>query len=142
MPTALDQLTDKQEAGIIALLREPTHEKAAAAIGVDEKTLRRWLKDPTFERAYREARRETFRQAISLTQRYAPVAVQALLKIVADQKVAPNARVSAAGLLLKFSRESIELDDLAARVEALEQTAAAPGPTYAPPAPLPPARAA
>ncbi len=124
MPDAFAQLSPKQEDAILALLHEPTLGKAAESVGVDEKTLWRWLKDAGFNKAYREARRETFRQAISLTQRYAPFAVQALLKIVSDQKTPPSARVAAAGLLLKFSRESIELDDLAARVEALEQTTA------------------
>lgn len=115
-----DSLSAKQEDAILALLHEPTLGKAAESVGVDEKTIRRWLKEPAFEKAHREARRETFRQAIALTQRYAPMAVQSLLKIIADQKAPHSARVSAAGLLLKFSRESIELDDLAARVESLE----------------------
>jgi hypothetical protein len=142
---APNSLTPKQEEGIVALLNEPTVKKAAESIGVDERTVHRWLDQPEFSRRYRKARREAFAQAISLTQKYAPHAVQVLMKVMADPAAPYSAKVTAALGMLKFSRESIELDDLAARVEALEQTAAAPGPTYAPPAPpapLPPARAA
>jgi hypothetical protein len=139
---APNSLTPKQEEGIVALLNEPTVKKAAESIGVDERTVHRWLDQPEFSRRYRKARREAFAPAISLTQKYAPHAVQVLMKVMADPAAPYSAKVTAALGMLKFSRESIELDDLAARVEALEQTAAAPGPTYAPPAPLPPARAA
>ncbi len=73
MPITPDLLSTKQEDAILAVLHEPTLEKAAESVGVDEKSLRRWLKDTEFNKSYREARRETFRQAISLTQRYASV---------------------------------------------------------------------
>lgn len=50
------------------------------------------------------------------------MAVHTLGKIMADQAVGAAARVSAATALLKFSRESIELDDLASRVDELERS--------------------
>ena len=116
-----DNLSADQEKGIIALLSEPTIQKAAQTVGVSETTLHRWLKDPAFGRAYSTARREAFRHAISLTQRYAPHMVQVLMKVANDPAAAHSAKVSAATALLKFSRESIELDDVVQRVEALEQ---------------------
>lgn len=125
-PTGPDILPPEREQAIVALLREPSVQKAAEAVGVDESTLYRWLREPVFSRSYREARREAFRQAISLTQRYAPAAVQTLMKVMADPGAAHSAKVSAATALLKFSRESIELDDLAARVEQLEHASAQP----------------
>jgi len=48
--------------------------------------------------------------------------VHTLARIMADPSVPPAPRVAAATALLKFSRESIELDDLAQRVEALERS--------------------
>ena len=113
-----------QEKAIIALINEPTVKKAAEAVGVSEPTLYRWMRETEFSRMYREARRESFRHAIALTQKYAPAAVQTLMKVMQDPGAAHSAKVSAATTLLKFSRESIELDDLAARVEALEQSSA------------------
>jgi hypothetical protein len=116
-------LTPKQDQAIIALLNEPTIAKAATALGVSERTLHRWLEDETFHRAFRKARREAFAQAIAVTQRYAPVAVHTLAKVMTDTSVQASARVSAATNLLRFGREALELDDLAARIEALEQEA-------------------
>ena len=63
-------------------------------------------------------------QAIGLTQRYAPVAVNTLVKVMTDQFTPPGIKVAAAAILLRFGREGIELDDLAARLETLEQAAA------------------
>lgn len=117
-----DGLTHKQEAAIIALLNEPTVTKAAVACGINDRTIYRWLDEPAFSRAYRKARREAFAQAISASQRYAPLAVQTLAKIMADATLSVASRVSAATALLKFSRESIELDDLATRVDDLEKS--------------------
>lgn len=111
-----------QERAILALINEPTVRKAAEVVGVAEGTLYRWMREPEFARMYREARRENFRHAIALTQRYAPAAVQTLMKIMQDPGAAHSAKVSAATALLKFSRESIELDELVQRIEVLEQS--------------------
>ena len=116
-----DGLTHKQEAAIIALLNEPTVTKAAVACGINDRTIYRWLDEPAFSRAYRKARRENFAQAIAASQRYAPLAVQTLAKFMADATLSVSARVTAATALLKFSCESIELDDLATRVDDLEK---------------------
>lgn len=113
-------LTAKQEKAILCLLHEPTVNKAAVTAGVGERSLYRWLDEPEFAAAYRKARRQAFSQAIAMTQRYAPMAVQILAKVASDPSASMSARVSAAVALLKYGRESIELDDLAARVEQLE----------------------
>ena len=119
-----DNLTEQQEEAIVALLNEQTVAKAAKASGTNERTLYRWLKDPDFDRAYRRARRDAFGQAIALTQRYAALAVQTLARVMTDGSSPASAKVAAATTLLRFGREGVELDDLAARVEALEQGAA------------------
>ncbi len=116
----VDGLTKRHEQAIVALLNEPTLPLAAKAAGIGRRTLNRWLADPVFSRAYRHARREAFSHAVALTQRYAPVAVNVLAKIMADASTPTHARVTAAATLLRFGREGIELDDLAARIESLE----------------------
>lgn len=118
-------LTPQQDAAILALLSEPTIAKAAEKAQVGERTLYRWLDDEAFARAYRRARREAFSQAITMTQRYAPMAIQQLARVMQDPATASAAKVSAAVAILKFSRESIELDDIASRLEALERAAKA-----------------
>jgi hypothetical protein len=131
MEEQLEQLTDglspKQEEAIIALMNEPSIGKAARSIGIGERTLLRWLREPAFSKAYRLSRREAFSQAIAMTQRYAPLAVATLARIMADQNASTTAKVSAANAILRFGREGIELDDLAARIETLEAHAIANG---------------
>ena len=116
-----DNLSPAQENAILALIAQTTVAKAAEACGVPERTLYNWLDDPHFDRAHRRARKLAFRQAIALSQRYAAMAVQTLAKVASDPNVPAAAKVSASTALLKFSRESIELDDVVERVEALEQ---------------------
>ncbi len=116
-------LTPPEERAIIALLNEQTVGRAAAAAKVGQRTLYRWLRDPIFSRAYRQARRDAFGQPIALTQRYAPLAVNTLAQVMMDDQAPSSSKVAAATTILRFGREGIELDDLGARVEALEQAA-------------------
>jgi hypothetical protein len=114
-------LTARQEQAIIALINEASVAKAAAATGIPERTIYNWLEEPKFNRAHRDARRQSFSHAISLCAYYAPMAAQALAKILADPHAPHSSRVSAATNLLKTGREGIELDDLVQRIESLEQ---------------------
>ena len=83
-PDASDGLTAKQSKAVEALLGEPTLARAAVVAGVSERTLRRWQHEGAFRLAYYRARRDAFGQAIGLTQRYAPVAVATLVKVMND----------------------------------------------------------
>ena len=116
----LADLKPKQQVALQALLREHSVAKVAEAIGVTDRTIYNWLNTPVFARAYRRFRRDAFVQAVGLTQRYAPLAVNTLAKILTDTNAATHAKVTAANSLLRFAREGIELDDLVARVEVLE----------------------
>ena len=119
-----DGLTGPQAAAIAALLQEPTMQRAADVAGVTVRTLQRWLKDDdNFHRALLRARREAFGQAVGLTQRLAPMAVGTFAKVMNDPAAPAAAKVSAAVALLKFGREGIEMEDFAARLEALERRA-------------------
>lgn len=60
-----EKLSRKQEALISALLLAPTLADAAHTAGIGEVTAWRWLKDPAFQTAYREARRAVVQQAIT-----------------------------------------------------------------------------
>jgi len=116
-------LTAQQEEVIIALLRETTVPNASTATGVSERSIYRWLKQLEFSKEYRARRREAYGQAVALTQRYAPLAVTVLAKIMSDERAPMAVRVNAASSMLKFAREGIEIDDLAARIEVLENPA-------------------
>jgi hypothetical protein len=118
-----DGLKGRRGRGIDALLREPTQARAAVVAGVSERTLRRWGREPAFRAALL---RDAFGQAVGLTQRYAPVAVACLVRVMNDPSAGASAKVAAAAVLLRFGREGVELDDLGERVERLEERAAAP----------------
>lgn len=53
----------KMEEAIADLLSRPSIEDAARVIGVQPKTLRRWMREPEFQAAYLLARREAVSQA-------------------------------------------------------------------------------
>src|SRR5665213_818896 len=116
-------LDSQKVSAITALLSEPTMVRAATIIGVHQRTLSRWMGDPVFKRAYHAARREAFGHAIGLTQRYAPVAVNTLVRVMSDPATPAGVKVAAAAVLLRFGRDGIELDDLAHRIETLELAA-------------------
>ena len=113
-------LSHKQSMAILALMGETTIERAATKVGTSERSLQRWMTQPAFQRAYRLARRQAFSQAIGLVVKYAPLAVSTLVQTMADANAPHHAKVSAATAVLKYGRDGIELDDLAARLEAIE----------------------
>ncbi|MCC6677873.1 MAG: hypothetical protein IT436_12070 [Phycisphaerales bacterium] len=122
-PPPMRELTLQEEKAIIALISESTIKKAAARAEMGERTLHRWLTDPFFAAAYRQARRINFAQAISVCQMLAPAAMSVLGRVMSDPASPPAARVAAATSILKFARESIELDDLVERLCSLERRA-------------------
>lgn len=125
MTAAASTLTPVQEQGIVALLNEPTIRKAAESVGVSERTMHRWFEDPAFEREFQARRRESYKQALGLVHKAVPLAVATLIGVAQDKTAPHAAKVSAATALLKHSRESQELDDLALRLRAVEQQLAA-----------------
>src|ERR1017187_7394182 len=58
----------KQEEAIAALLTQRNIDEAAKAVGIAPNTLLKWMKEPEFDTAYREARRATFRQSVARLQ--------------------------------------------------------------------------
>jgi hypothetical protein len=108
----------KQDAAIIALLAYPTIPEAAKACGVGETTLWRWLQDPDFQVAYRQARRQVVEKAIVELQRACSDAVKTLTRNLNCGQ--PAVEVSAAKVILDQATKGVELSDLVERVEQLE----------------------
>jgi hypothetical protein len=103
-------LTAKQEAGIAALLSQPTHAAAAAVAGVSESTLYRWLQLPAFRAAYRQARRELVESAVGRVQAAAGQAVETLVN-VAHKGRRDGDRVRAAVAILDHAHRGLSAAD-------------------------------
>ena len=110
----------RMERAILALLQHPTIEKAAEAVGVHPTTLRRWLRQPDFQEAYRQARREVFAQSMGRLQQGANPAVGTLFRIMADAQAPAGSRVRAAQWVLELGLANIEVEDLELRLARLE----------------------
>jgi hypothetical protein len=115
----------KQEDAIAALLTQRNVEEAARAAGIGTRTLLRWLKLPEFQAAYRQARREAFGQAVARLQQGASAAATTLLKTMIDPATPASVRVRAAECVMNQATKAIEIEDIEARVSALEKEAQA-----------------
>jgi hypothetical protein len=118
------QLDGCQERMILALLEHPTHDKAAAALGISTVTLWRATKKPEFAEAYRKARREAFSQSVARLQHASNAAVGTLLRVMTDREAPAASRVRAADVVLQAAFRNMEMEDIEARVSELERAAA------------------
>jgi hypothetical protein len=105
----------------LALLQQPTLDKAAAAAGISTATAWRRTQDPDFQDKLRKARREVFSQSVGRLQQAGPAAVNTLLRVMADPAAAAASKVRAACPVLEISVRAMALDDLEARIARIEQ---------------------
>jgi hypothetical protein len=117
------KLGRKQEAAIAALLTHRNVDEAAQAAGVGATTLWRWLKLPEFQAEYRKARRDAFSQAVARLQQGTSAAATTLLKTMIDQATPASVKVRAAEAIFNHAAKAIEIEDIEARVVALERAA-------------------
>ena len=113
----------KQEEAIAALLTQRNIEEAAKAAGIAPNTLLNWMKVPEFQTAYREARRAAFGQAIARLQQGTSAAATTLLKTMIDPSTPASVKVRAAEAIFNHAAKAIEIEDIDARVAALEEAA-------------------
>ena len=115
-----EKQTRLQELAIVALLETTTIIAAAKRTGIDESTLRAWLKDSDFADAYRDARRAAVTRATDRLAQACTDAVANLMDMMANSKN-DGTRVTASKAVLDYAFKAIELDDLAARLARLEE---------------------
>jgi len=114
--------SDRQrDEAIIALLTHRSIEEAARAVDITSGTLLRWMKQPEFDAAYREARRQVFSQSIARLQQASPAAASTLIKLAVDPSTPAATRERAANSILNHGRTAIEIDTQA-RLTAVERT--------------------
>lgn len=114
-----ETLTSKQLKAILALLTERTMQDAAKKSGVSETTLWRWMQEPEFQSAYRQARRSVVEKAIGELQAACSEAVKTLHRNLSCGVA--STEVTAAKIILEQATKGVELIDLQERLESLEQ---------------------
>ena len=113
----------KKEEAVAALLTQRNIEEAAKATGIAPNTLLKWMKEPEFQAAYRDARRSAFSQSIARLQQGTAAAATTLLKTMIDANTPACVKVRAAEAIFNHAAKAIEIEDIEARVSALEAAA-------------------
>jgi hypothetical protein len=113
----------KMGQAVTALLSLRSIEDAAREVGISPNTLVRWMKEPEFQAACREARRAVFSNAIGRLQDAAGAATTTLLKIMVDTKAPAATRLRAVEIVLEQAARAGELEDIENRLAKLERTA-------------------
>jgi hypothetical protein len=93
-------LTGAQQRTLLLLAEGATQREAAKQVGVDERTLRRWLRDPTYVDALQTTRRAIWLDVTNRVHTAALDSVQVLQDLLHDKD--PNARLRAARTLLTW----------------------------------------
>jgi hypothetical protein len=97
-------------------------EQAARAADISPRTLFRWLEMQEFKAAYLKARRNAFGHATARLQQASGAAASTLLKIMLDKDAPTSSRLRAAESILSHGAKAIEIEDIEARVAALEES--------------------
>ncbi len=113
-------LTARQYNAISALMTEPTVRKACEVSHTPERTMYKWLKDKPFVGEYRAARREAVTQAIARLQSASGAAVGVLLRLMVNAR-SEAVKLGAASKIIDTAIESVTLEDLMLRIQALEE---------------------
>ena len=113
-------MTPKKQKALVALLTQPTKEKAASAAGITSKTLRGYLDDPEFQAEYKIAFAGLVEDATRKVQQTLDPAVAVLREIMEDSDENGQVRVSAARSVLEYGLKMTEQTDIITRLQELE----------------------
>jgi transposase-like protein len=113
----------KKDEAIAALLTQRNIEEAAKSVGIAPNTLLKWMKEREFDAAYRAGKRAAFGQAVARLQQGTSAAATTLLKMMIEPGTPPSVRVRAAEAIFNHAAKAIEIEDVEARVSALERAA-------------------
>jgi hypothetical protein len=112
----------QREQLILAMLKQPTLEKAAASIQISEVTAWRIRQSPEFGGEYLQACREAMSQSLGRLQQGSAAAASTLLKIMIDPNNPASSRVQAANRILNHAQGAFILEDIEMRIQQLERT--------------------
>lgn len=112
--------TSKKDQAITALITTTSIKAAAARVGVNEKTIRRWLDDPEFAHKVNQAQIEVMQGTIRGVINAGNRAVETLLNIMGSDEYPASARVSAAKAVINNNTKILELQTVQQTLEEFE----------------------
>jgi hypothetical protein len=92
-------------------------------VGISVATLMRWQKLPEFQVLFREGRRAVYNQAVARLQQGTSAAAATLLKTMIDPNTPASVKIRAAEAIFNHAAKAMEIQDIEARLSALESTA-------------------
>jgi len=119
-PNATATLTSKQIRAMEVLLRSPSVDDAARAARVNASTIWRWLQQPAFANAYRDARSRLLDQTITALQAASLSSVTSLVEVRDDPETSAATKVAAASRILELTMKSREMG-IEDRLRAIEE---------------------
>ena len=125
MPGHGGKINRKLEDAVAAMLTKRNVEEAASEVGISVATLMRWQKLPEFQALFREGRRTVYNQAVARLQQGTSAAAATLLKTMIDPATPPSVKIRAAEAIFNHAAKAMEIQDIEARVAALEQSVTA-----------------
>lgn len=114
------ELNIRQDRFLKAMLQCASVDEACKQAGINRTTGYKYLKDDVFLAEYRSLRREAMQQVTAQLQKKSEEAVAVLAEVMNDKEAPHASRVSSAKNVLDVAYRSIELDDVAERVEKVE----------------------
>ena len=106
---------------IMALLQEPTMEKAAASIGISPVTAWRITQTPEFTSELGQARADFYQQVLARLQAGVDAAVDTVLEIINDPKSPPACRLQATRIILAQAHPLGQKEAVAERGQQAKQ---------------------
>ncbi|MFN7998611.1 MAG: hypothetical protein U0Q18_33620 [Bryobacteraceae bacterium] len=119
--TRISKKIHQTEQLVLAVLGQPTFEKAAAAAGMSYSTAHRISKTPEYQQELAQARRQMYEHSLAKLQNGSSAAVDTILSVMEDRRTPPASRLRAADSVLNHAAKFTELQDLSVRVGDLER---------------------
>jgi hypothetical protein len=118
-----EKLPHRREATIAALLAGGTLEQVANKVQVCVRTIKNWLREPSFQTAYSQARAEVFERSLDRLLAARLEAVETLCRNMKCGDFAVESRSAVA--LLERGEKNTETVEILARLESIEAKLAA-----------------
>lgn len=113
-------MTVKQDKAIVALMTCTSKTEAAKMAGISPGTLSKYLADPEFLEAYKNASAGLLAGATKRLQQSFTAAIDRLVEVVKDRTINPAIAVNAARYLLEYGLRFTEFDQIMGMLEESE----------------------